>query len=194
MNVVGLTNKTITPRQIERASTLGLGGVQNSLSYRLGEIDRHIHSMERWYGSTAGVAPGLQTSLTGFRLTSDAAANTFGVAVAVFNGVEVMGFASTVFYDLHKLLVLNVQNNAKTYRIRLAFSDGVAYANYAAAVAAGCFTDVCVKIDNTALDATPIFVQMRRMVKTTKIWAAVATADAVAQWIDFIVGLHEYEG
>jgi hypothetical protein len=191
---ISLTNLSETPKQIERATTLGLGGVQNSLSYRIAELERHFHSMERWYGSTAGVAPGLQTSLTGFRLTSDAVANTFGVAVAVFDGTEAMGFASTVFYDLHRLSVLNVQNNAKTYRVRLAFSDGVAYANYAAAVAAGCFTDVAFKIDTAARDATPIQVQMRRMVKTTKIWAAVATADAVAQWIDFIVGLHEYEG
>lgn len=41
------------------------------------ELERHFHSYEKWFGSTGGVAPGLQNSLTGYRLTSNAVANVF---------------------------------------------------------------------------------------------------------------------
>jgi hypothetical protein len=156
-------------------------------------IEHHLHSNEVWFGaSPGGVGPGLQTSLTGFRVTSAAVANTFGAAIVVLDGSETPVRAGMKYFDPHRIQVLNVQNNAKIYRLRVA-SNRLGHGSWAAAVAAGVYSDVCFKIDTTTRDASPFYMQTRRQNAGAIVWAAVATADAVAQWVDIIFGIHEYD-
>jgi hypothetical protein len=155
-------------------------------------IEEHLHSNEVWFGSTGGVAPGSQNSLTGFRVTSAAVANTFGAAILVMNGSETPVRAGMKYFDPHRIQILNVQFGAKTYRLRIA-SNRLGHTSWATAVAAGVYTDVVFKIDNTALDSTPIAIQSKRQNVGAIVWAAVATADAVAQWVDILFGIHEYD-
>jgi len=155
-------------------------------------IERHLHSNEIWFGAQPGqVGPGSQNSLTGFRTTSAAVANTFGAAIVVLDGSETPVRAGMRYFDPHRIQVLNVQNNAKTYRLRLA-SNRLGHTSWAAAVAAGVCSDVCFKIDVNTRDASPFPIQTVRQLAGAKVWAAVATADAVAQWVDVIFGIHEY--
>jgi len=155
-------------------------------------IEEHLHSNEVWFGSTAGVAPGSQNSLTPFRVTSAAVANTFGAAITVFNGTETPVRAGMKYFDPHRIQIINVQNNAKTYRLRVA-SNRLGHTSWAAAVAAGVCSDVCFKIDTTNRDASPFYMQTKRQFAGAIVWAAVATLDAVAQWVDILFGIHEYE-
>lgn len=154
-------------------------------------IEEHLHSNEVWFGSTAGVAPGSQNSLTPFRVTSAAVANTFGTAILVLNGSETPVRAGMNYFDPHRLQIINVQNNAKTYRLRVA-SNRLGHTSWAAAVAAGVYTDICFKIDTTTRDASPFNMQAKRQLAHAVVWAAVATLDAVAQWVDVLFAIHEY--
>jgi len=155
-------------------------------------IEEHLHSNEVWFGSTAGVAPGSQNSLTPFRVTSAAVANTFGTAILVLDGTETPVRSGMKYFDPHRIQIINVQNNAKTYRLRVA-SNRLGHTSWAAAVAAGVYSDVCFKIDTTNRDASPFYMQTKRQLVGAKVWAAVATLDAVAQWVDILFGIHEYE-
>jgi len=156
-------------------------------------IEEHHHSNETWFGAQpTQVGPGSQNSLTGFRVTSGAVANTFGAAIVVLDGSETPVRAGMKYFDPHRIQVLNVENNAKTYRLRLA-SNRLGNTSWADAVTAGVFTDVCFKIDTTNRDASPFYIQCRRQNAGATVWTAVATADAVAQWVDVIFGIHEYD-
>jgi hypothetical protein len=156
-------------------------------------IEEHVHSNETWFGAQpTQVGPGSQNSLTGFRVTSAAIANTFGAAIVVLDGSETPVRAGMKYFDPHRIQVLNVQNNAKTYRLRVA-SNRLGHTSWAAAVAAGVCSDVCFKIDTANRDASPFYIQTKRQPAGAKVWAAVATADAVAQWVDIIFGIHEYD-
>lgn len=189
---MGLYATTPLGDSFDTVVTDGLLGTADSLAYRQGEIERHLHSYERWYGASAGpAAPGLETSNLSFRTTSSATANAFGTAVAVFDGTEVLP-AGTVYYDPHRIVVMNVQSAAQ-FRLRFAFSRN-GEASYAAAVANGNYSSIVFKINQTNNDYVPILLQSRRMPVGTKIWAAVAKADAGAAWVDFMIGLHCYEG
>ena len=155
-------------------------------------IEEHLHSSEVWFGaSPGGVGPGLQTSLTPFRVTSAAVANTFGAAIVVLDGSETPVRAGMTFFDPHRLQIINIQNNAKTYRLRVA-SNRLGHTSWAAAVAAGVYTDICFKIDTTTRDASPFNMQAPRQRAHAIVWAAVATLDAVAQWVDVLFAIHEY--
>ena len=156
-------------------------------------IEEHLHGNEVWFGASGGsVGPGLQTSLTPFRVTTAAVANTFGAAIVILDGTETPVRAGMNYFDPHRLQIINVQNNAKTYRLRMA-SNRLGHGNWADAVAAGVYTDVCFKIDTTNRDASPFYMQSRRQLSHAIVWAAIASLDAVAQWVDVLFGIHEYD-
>ncbi len=200
--MVGPTNKTLNAEYFNELGKLdsnaadGLGGVPDSLAYRVGEIERHIHSYAKSFGaSPGGVAPGLMNSLTGFRVTSGAVANTFGAWTAIFDGSETPVMGANLYFDPHRIIIDGVQNNNKSYRLRLAFSEGATFATANLAVAGGAYTDVILHLSNDVNRmAVPIVIQAKRQERAGKIWAALATADAVAQWLDFSIEIHEYEG
>jgi hypothetical protein len=156
-------------------------------------VQHHLHSYERWFGAQVTQAgPGSQNRLTGFRATSSATANTFGTAIVVFDGTETPTQAGMKYFDFHRIQTINAENANKTYRIRFANSSH-GQTSYADAVAAGAYSDVCVTLTNNASQALPFILFSERMRSGTKVWAAIASADAVAQWVDFLIGIHEYE-
>lgn len=155
-------------------------------------IEVHLHNHSYWFGSTGGVAPGLQTSLTPFRVTSAAVANTFGAEVVIFNGTETPVITGKLSFDPHQISIIDVENNNKTYRLRITDNYG-GYATYAAAVAAGHYSDTILRLTTAANQSAIIPIMLVRVPVGTIIWAALATLDAVAQWMDFVIGIHEYD-
>ena len=55
---------------------------------KVDDLFTHSASGTRWMGSSAGASPGLETSITPWVITADTTANTFGVAVEIFDGDE----------------------------------------------------------------------------------------------------------
>lgn len=184
--------------KIDDEAVDGLSGTNNSLAYKVNEIERHLHSAGRWFGSTAGVAPGLVTSLTPFEVTSDATAETYGTAVEVLDGTEDFDLPYTpVNMDPHRIFITGVTSSG-IYKIRLANSKYTGsvdtYANMAAAVAAGQYTEFLLKVDSTKADAISAPVQTGQMMTGSTLWAQVMHADAGAETVSFFIGCHGYEG
>ena len=152
----------------------------------------HFHNQERWFGAQAGqVGPGSQTSLTGYRATTGASANVFGSAIVVFDGTETPAQPNMIFFDFRRVQTINAQNANKTYRLRFAYSL-LGETSFAQAVANNNFSDMCFTLTNNASQAFPFEFWCPRLPSGTKVWAAIASADSAAQWVDFIVGIHEY--
>jgi hypothetical protein len=152
----------------------------------------HLHNQERWFGASGGqIGPGLQTSLLGYRVTTGAVAGTFGTPVQIFNGSETPAQPGMHFFDFRRIQTINAQNANKTYRLRMAYNLN-GEASYAAAVANNNFSDLCFTLTNNAAQAFPFEFWCPRLSSGTQIWVAIASADSVAQWVDFLVGLHEY--
>jgi len=158
-----------------------------------GIVEDHIHNYERWLGAQPGqIGPGSQSSLTGFRLTSNATANQFGTAITILDGTETPTAPGMTLFDFHRMLLVGVQNSSKTYRIRFA-NNNKGHTSWAAAAAAGVYSDICLRVDTAPVHGFPYDLFSHRLPAGTTIWAAVATADSVSQWIDIMVGIHEYQ-
>ena len=155
-------------------------------------VENHLHNYERWFGASGGqVGPGLQTSLTPFRVTSGGGANTFGVANAVFTGVETPTRVGMTKFDFHRIHVVDAQNNNKNYRLRVA-NNSLGHTSWASAVADGVYSDACFRLSTGANQPQSIEIQSLRLPSGTIVWVAVATLDVAVQWLDFLVGIHEY--
>lgn len=189
---------TTDVNKIDAEAVDGLSGVSNSLGYKMAEIVRHNHSAGRWFGSTAGVAPGLVTSLTAFDVTSSATALTYGVAVEILDGTEDYDITFTPEYiDPHRIFITEATASG-IYKIRIANSNwtGTAdtYATMAEAVTANKYSEFLMKIDSTKTDAISAPVQTGRMVVGSTMWAQVMHTAASAETISFMIGVHGYEG
>ena len=117
------------PPQIEKIDQLacnGLLGASSSLAYRIHEIERHLHSNERWFGAavvpvgTTHVADRLGVGVVSFQI--DAGNNDWGAWIQVLGSNDTPAEAGNVYMDAHRLLVTNTERNA-TYFVQ--FSAGV---------------------------------------------------------------------
>jgi hypothetical protein len=152
-------------------------------------VEHHFHNLERWYGSTAGVGPGVQNALVPWRVTTSATAGVFGTQIVVFDGTET-GLAFQDKFDFHRLQIENVQST-DTFILRLAFNLN-GEANAAAAVANGHYTTLVWKVDSTSNDAVPLMLICGQIPKGKIVWAQAAKKTSSAAWVDFYAGLHWY--
>ncbi len=149
----------------------------------------HFHNFERWYGSTAGVAPGVQNALVPWRVTTSATAGAFGTAVLMFNGTET-GLVFQNEFDFRRVQVENVQST-DTFLLRFSFSLNDE-ATAAAAVANGHYTTIVWKVDATNNDASPLDIWCGQIPIGKKVWVEAAKKTTGAAWVDFYAGLHWY--
>jgi hypothetical protein len=159
-------------------ASLGLEGVYYSDSYRIAEIERHLHSFERWFGV------GGQT-LTPF--TIDSGNNDWGAWVAILAAGDTPAIAGSVYYDPHRIEVVATERNTP-YRVQLAFG-----ATGAAALTAGQYTEIIFSPASNLVDAGPQNVHSRRIAAGTPLWARCWNAGDTAT-LTFFLGIHEYEG
>jgi hypothetical protein len=145
--------------------------------------------MERWYGSTAGVGPGVENGFAPWRVTTSATAGVFGTAVVMFDGSETGQVFQTLF-DFRRIQIENVQST-DTYILRFAFKLN-GEANAAAAVANGHYTEILWKVDATNNDAVPLDMWCGQIPVGTVVWVQVARKTSGAAWVDFYAGLHWY--
>ena len=172
--------------KIDALATDGLAGTSNSLAYRVHEIERHVHSYEKWYG-VAGTPSGTHKAdrvgqgIVAFEL--DGGNLTWG------SWVQILGSADTAEkYDLHKIFVTDVQETVP-YFIQLAFG-----ADADAAVAAGTFTELVLRVNATNSDRTEIPLNCRRQTAGTLGWARCMALATNTGTLSFYFGLHTYEG
>lgn len=174
--------------KIDNESTDGLLGVNNSLAYRVHEIEKHFHSEELWYGSDGDGSGSVVNNLTEWRLTSGTG-GAYGTEVQLLAANDVNGndFSFTpVKFDMHRIEVTVSSANDATYMIEF-------YAGTGTFAEADLVTTVPYRTGGNAAEAVPIDVQMGRRRVAEKIWARVK-CETNGATLDLIIGIHAYIG
>lgn len=173
--------------RIDHLATDGLSGVNNSLAYRIGEVERHFHSYERWYGVAAAPsgthkADQIAKDIAAFEL--DAGDDAYG------SWVQLLGSADTSLkYDLHELYFTYAETAATVHFVQLAFGD-----TGDGAVAAGTYTEIIYRSGAAVNREAPVVIQTRRQAAGTLAWARVLAYDVNTSKVQLYFGMHYYEG
>jgi hypothetical protein len=173
--------------KLDDVATLGLAGTNNSLAYRVAEIERHLHSYERWYGvagtpSATHKADQVAKDIASFQI--DAGNDAYG------SWVQLLGSADTAYkYDLHKLFITAVETAATVHFVQIAF--GAAGDD---AVTAGNYTEFVYRSGAAVAREAPVTFQTRRQAAGTLAWARCLAYDVNTSTLNFYFGLHLYEG
>lgn len=187
-----LQNPPIDTAKIDKLATDGLAGTNNSLAYRTHEIERHLHSYERWLETAASasgethVADRIGDGNGAFVL--DAGNDDWGAWVQVLGSSDTPVMAGNVKFDLHRIEVSATERN-EIYFVQIALSD-----SGAAALATDDYTEIVFKPASNQIDSGPVMVQTRRKDVGTKVWARCKCPGQNTATMNLFIGLHEYEG
>ncbi len=173
--------------KIDDQSVNGLLGANNSLAYKVHEIEKHLHNSEYWYGDGGGNAMTRAANHNPWTLTANVAANTYGTEVQIASADDFLtDMADAVKMDFHKVLVTASSVNDKNYMIQFWSGTG-------AFGAAEFLTEVPYRTGGNAAEVVPVSVLCPRFGVADKVWARVKCETGSAT-IDFIAGLHGYTG
>jgi len=176
--------------KIDDETVTGLLGTNNSLAYKVHEIEKHLHNNERWLGLAA--APSGETHraddgvMTPFRM--DGGNNTWGNWLQIAGDADTPVQAGMAKFDLHRILFSDVENTKTLTRVQIAGG-----ASGAAALAAGDYTEFMETPEKDAKQE-PVQFMMPRYAAGTKMWIRCWVSGENTSWIDFFYGLHEYKG
>lgn len=178
--------------KIDGAASDGLDGVYHSISYRMHEAERHLHSSERWLGvavtpnGEVHVADVLGVGVSAFQV--DAGDNDWGAWVQILGSSDTPVDTGKVYYDLHRLVVVSSERNV-VYFVQTASGE-----SGDVALAAGDYADIVFKPISNQIDSGPITIQTVRYTVGVKVWARCLCPGENTATLDFFFGLHEYEG
>ena len=181
--------------KVDDQAVNGLEGVANSLAYKVHEIERHLHSNERWFAAAAvpnaeihvadRVSPAAQVP---FQL--DAGNDTWGAWVQILGSSDTPADVGKLKFDPHKLIINNTEKLNKIHVLQIGFG-----ASGAAALAADWYTEmVFVSLGGIPGDVYPVVMQSRRSSSGQKVWARTFIPGENTGTVDFFFGIHEYEG
>jgi len=178
--------------KIDQADSKGLAAGHNSLAYRAGEIDRHVHAREHWVGIHGAVDAthwGGDT-LTPFVAISGAAAYGAGAndEAFVLGSADTPAFTGDVYFDVHQMAVV-ASNSTSPWKLRLIWGTGT----MAQAIIDEQFTETMVTVASQAGRLGTAAIRMRRVAVGTQVWVQAKNATDNAT-ISLFVGLHSYEG
>jgi hypothetical protein len=180
-------------KRLDWEATDGLAGIDNSLAYRTHEIERHVHSYERWF-ETASVANGEihvadRACEGGGSFQADAGNDDWGTWIQILGSSDTPELSGLAKFDLHRIAFVAQERNNTVYCIQIGFG-----ASGAAALSAESYTEFVIRTGGGNSVITPIDVQMRRVDATTKTWLRLNCPGQNTATLNFIFGIHEYEG
>jgi hypothetical protein len=177
--------------KIDNKAVDGLLGVSNSLAYRVAEIERHFHSAGRWFGkaTTASgedhVADRIGSNNGAFQI--DAGDNAWGAWVQILGATDTPADTGKVYFDPHEIVITAAERTALYY---IQIGRG---ASGAAALTAGTYTELALDLTDRGGGAI-VDVQTGRAPAGSKLWARCMCPGQNTATLDFVMGLHEYEG
>jgi len=187
MDLIDAPNETAILKIIDGTTTTGLAGTSNSLAYRVNEIERHLHSYERWYGVAATPSATHKADLLGKDIASfqiDAGNDTWGA------WLQLLGSADTAQkYDFHEISITGAERASTVHFVQFAFG-----ATGDAAYSAGTYTTVIYRTGAAQNREAPFQLQTRRQDAGTLAWARVLAYDQDTATLNLYFGLHYYEG
>jgi len=182
--VLGYTGK------IDSAATDGLAGTSNSLAYRVHEIEKHVHSRGRFWGSNGAATEtnAIQANVsTPFVAVSGN--NTWGTAIPICGTGDNPVISGYVKFDAHLLLVTDTDHSTP-YRLRIIYGTGTS----AAAISAGQWSETMfITSGGPFSSGVPVAINMPRVDVGAKAWVQVWNATNGSN-VDFFWGAHGYAG
>ena len=177
-------------RKIDERATDGLLGVPNSLSYRVQEIEKHIHGQARMWGALAGPdETNAIESNVGRPFVAVSGADTWGTAIPICGTDDNPVLATDVKFDPHKMLVTDT-DHATPYKYRIIYGTGTS----AAAIGAEQYSeDMFITAAGPFLNGVSVPISMRRSDVGCKLWVQVWNATNGSN-VDFFWGAHGYPG
>lgn len=181
-------------QKIDSLAVDGLLGVNNSLSYKVHEIERHFHGTDKFFGLAAvasgetHVADRVGGSILPFPLT--AGNDDFGSWVQILGSSDTPFTPGAVKFDMSKMLTTTTNS---TNAFILQFASGES-AGLAAKIAAEDFTETMHVAATNNADSGIEGVKSPRIVVGEKLWARTCCIDASGSTIAAYFALHEYEG
>jgi len=172
----------------------GLSATDGTIGHAVAEIERHLHSNERWFelaGTPDGedhvaVEIGDADGAGVFTVTSGD--DTWGDWLQILGADDTPADAGNTKFDLHRLEFAAASQNS-SYFFQVAFgADG------ATALTAGDYTDCVFTPASNLIDSGPVVIQTERQDAGTKVWARCMCPGQDAKTLTFYVGLHEYSG
>ena len=191
MAIAQVSPNTIASDKIDSLAVDGLGGVSNSLAYRVAEIERHLHSGGRWFGAATvanlptHAADRIGVGVGAFRI--DAGDNDWGTWVQIVGSTDTPVSVGKVYFDPHEIIIEDVER-ASTYFVQIGRG-----ATGDAALTAGTYTELVYAATNTK-SAAVVTAQTGRAPAGSLLWARCVVPGVDTGWMDFYIGLHEYEG
>lgn len=189
----GLTKQVSQDPKIDDFATEGLAGVNNSLAYRVHEIEKHLHSRGRYWGALA--APDETNAIEANVARPFVAAsgnNTWGVAIPICGVDDVPVPTGLVKFDAHRLLISDLDDDTTPWRIRFIYGTGTS----GEAITAEQWSEEMIEssaVPGNRAGGTPLDFQMPRLDVGTKMWAQVWN-DTNLEEMSFFWGAHGYIG
>lgn len=177
--------------KIDNAPADGLLGTQNSLSYRVAEIERHLHSGARWFEKAIApvgethVADRIGTGISAFSM--DSGDHTWGDWEQILGPDDTPATPGRLYFDPH-LLAIASNERAGVYFVQ--FARG---ATGDAGIAAGTYTELALDITIKA-GGVIVPIQTGRAPVGIKLWARCMCPAFDTGLLNFFFGIHEYEG
>jgi hypothetical protein len=180
--------------KIDDARVNGLLGVNNSLAYRVHEIERHFHNNEYWLGAAAvpagetNIADEMGPGIAPFPLLSGN--DAYGLWVQVLGSADTPIHASSVEMDAHRVLVTTT-DSTEPFHVQFCVGET---AGLAACITNKDYTGFAYIAATNNADSGISDIISRRIASGTKVWARSICIGQNAKTINIYVGIHEYEG
>lgn len=180
--------------KIDDEAVDGLLGTNNSLAYKVHEIEKHFHNHEDWFGLAATPvaethrADALSTgTVAPFQI--DAGSDTWGAWVQILGSTDTPHRSGMVKFDMHKLQVSDAEKTDIPIFIQIS-----AGATGDAGVAALDYTTIAYQTAVTKAGEGAVSFMQSRLAVGTKVWARCIAIGTDTMTLDFYFGLHEYAG
>ena len=108
----------------DEKTVLGLLGVSNSVSYKVHEIEKHLHNTSICYGQTAGGDEVEADSLLPFEVVAGAG-SAFGVEKLITAGGVIGGGSATQKQDPDHIFVYTIDKADKLYIVQFYYGTGI---------------------------------------------------------------------
>lgn len=187
-----LTGVLAETNKIDLAPVDGLVGVEDSLSYQIGVINRHIHNRMRYWGSNgAPTETNAIAATVSVPFVAVSGNDTWGAAIPICGTADLpIADAAGIEHDAHMIFVVDA-DHATPYRFRIIWGTGTS----GEAIAAGQWSEVMfiTLVAGPCSSGVPVDIAMRRIAVGTKLWAQVWNVNNGSS-VDFYWGTHGYEG
>lgn len=180
--------------KIDSLATNGLSGIEDSLAYRVEEIEKHLHNNEKWFGAAA--VPSGETHIVDRMGPGIAAIALLSGNDAFGSWTQVLGSADTpvktgmVSFDAHRYMVTTTDSTSP-FLIQVVSGES---AGIAAKLASEDYSEYPYIAPTNSNDAGINEAMSIRTAAGTKLWARCICIGQNAKTINVYYGIHEYEG